>query len=414
MSAAPMRAVLVTHSNGGGGAGRATQRLFQALDGIGMDVAMLADWRHGSDPRVRTTRGPLTAARRRLRISLEELPAFLARDPRRRLFSPGLTSAFTAHRVERLMPGVVNLHWTGYGCMSIHQIGRLAAPVVWTLHDMWPMTGGLGYDDVAGGGSTALERWVLHRKERSWWRPMSLVAPSAWLAGVARRSPITASWPAHVIPNPIDVTAFAPGSREASRERLGLDPGALIVAFAAGAAISDPRKGADLLAGAIGAASARLRRPVQLVVLGGEHGHHGPALPPGTRWLGQLDGPRLVDAYRSADLTVVPSRQDNLPQAATESVACGVPVVAFAVGGLPDVIGLGEEACGALVPTGDEVALGQAIADLLADPQGRARMGAHGRRRALRLWAPEPVARAYAAVFDEAVERERVRRSAGE
>ena len=415
MSRTPLRAVLVTHSNGGGGAGRATQRLFEALDGIGMDVAMLADWKHGTDPRVGTTRGPFSAARRRLRISLEELPAFLARDPRRRLFSPGLTNAFSAHRVEHLMPDVVNLHWTGYGCMSIHQIGRLTAPVVWTLHDMWPMTGGLGYDDVLDGHDTGLERWVMHRKERSWRRPMSLVAPSAWLAEIAQRSHITAHWPTHVIPNPLDTTMFAPGSRDAARHRLNLDPEALIVAFAAGASIDDPRKGADQLAGAMAAASSRLGRPVQLVVLGGEPSeHHGLVLPANTLWLGQLDGARLVDAYRSADLTVVPSRQDNLPQAATEAVACGIPVVAFDIGGLPDVIGPTDEACGALVPAGDVEALGQAIADLLANPTARARMSEHARQRALRHWAAEPVAHAYAAVFAEAREREQVRRSAAE
>ena len=101
----------------------------------------------------------------------------------------------------------------------------------------------------------------------------------------------------------------------------------------------------------------------------------------------RADVPRLL---RASSLAVLPTRTEALPTTLIEAAACGLPVVATDVGGVPEVVSHGET--GLLVPPGDPTALGDAIARLLADPARRAAMGAAARRTAverfdMRVWA---------------------------
>jgi glycosyltransferase involved in cell wall biosynthesis len=399
-----MRALLISHSNGGGGAGRATQRLYEALDNnTDIELAMYADFKHGTDSRIRTA----DPGQRSRRIRLEEIPAWLTRNPEPRKYSPGIASAIQARDIDRGAWDVINLHWTGFGTISIRQIGNLQTPIVWTMHDMWAFTGGLTYEDdsdtaawrsgYAGRSVWDLERWTYRRKARNWHRPMHFVSPTRWLASLAQSSPLIGSWPVEVIPNPIDLDQFTPGPQAAARRSLGIDQHRPTVTVAVGGDPSDLRKGLDQLARALHQVSAAVD-DVQLVVLGSstppEFWKHGGWA---EYWLGPVDDHTLIAGYQAADAVVVPSRQDNLPQTATEPQACGVPVVAFRVGGLDDAVADGET--GVLINPGDATALASAISRLLTDTNIASGMGAAARMRATRLWSPGVIARAYAEVF---------------
>lgn len=373
---------------------------------------MYADFKHGGDARISTIHGPLARRRQRARITTEELPAYLAHHPSKSLFSPGLTSAITAGMINRSDVDVVNLHWTGYGTLSIRQLGRITKPVVWTLHDMWAATGGLNYDDDApdarwrvgyndtspvGSERFDIERWVAKRKQRHWRTPRYLVTPSRWLAAVMRDSALLHDWPVTVIPNPVDVTQFAPTDKREARDHLGVSHEARLVVAVLGTDLHDPRKGFDLLVAAL----RQIHLPsVEIAIVGHAHAPADwPTDMPMTHWLGRLDDFGMVAAYNAADLVVVPSRQDNLPQTATEPQACGVPVVAFDVGGLADAVE--HEVSGLLVPAQDPSALALAVERLLGDHALRQRFASQSRARAQRLWAPTVVGNAYAHLFSE-------------
>ena len=131
-------------------------------------------------------------------------------------------------------------------------------------------------------------------------------------------------------------------------------------------------------------------------------GQHEPHSPPRlgfqTHYTGHLhDDLSLRVLYSAADVMVVPSRQEVFGQTASEAHACGIPVVAFDTGGLPEIVE--DSVTGALAEPFDPQALATAIRWVLEDPQRRRALGVAARDRAERLWAPARVAGLYADVY---------------
>lgn len=394
-----MKALLLSHSNGGGGAGRATQRLFDALDShTDTDLRMHVDFKQGIDPRVFNNEGLLWEKRRSLRITTEEIPAYVTRHGNPRLFSPGLVSAMTARRIDALQADVINVHWTNFGYLSIGNLAKITTPMVWTLHDMWAVTGGMNYEPEDLSQDTdhyaGIEKWVAQHKRSVWTKPFHVVTPSQWLANIVQRSELGRTWTVDVIPNPLDLELFAP--RPARGNTGQGEPIRVIVSL--GGAIGDPRKGFDLLIESL----SQITSDIHLLVIG----HSEPpsdwprGLPP-TTWLGYLNDAELVAAYASADMAIVPSRQDNLPQTATEPVACGLPVIAFNIGGIPEIVDHGVN--GFLADPEDTRHLASLIDGLSQQPALRAEMSARGRDRAELLWSPQTVAARYQELFERLV-----------
>lgn len=402
---------MLSHGNGGGGAGRATDRLFHALDGEGADLRMHVDFRHGDDPRVLTNTGPLAEQRRSLRIQVDEIPAVTAGHPHPELFAPATQSALSARHIDAMGADLVDVHWMNFGYLSIEQIGRIRTPLVWHMHDMWAFTGGENYADDGTdarwrtGYTTRapyplrwdIERWVYRRKQTHWRTPRHLIASSSWMAQMAQASPLTGAWPVSVIPNPVDTDAYAPGDSKTARQVLGLPQDTALVVALLPTHLDDPRKGFDLLRRAMQCLSAD-HPDVELAVVGHtQPPTDWPAGMPRTHWLGRQDDTGCIAAYRAADVVVVPSRQDNSPQTATEALACGTPVVAFDATGLPDFVG--HEETGYLATAEDPQDLAHGIAWVLADQERRTLLGAEARRRAVDRWSPPVVARAHLELY---------------
>lgn len=107
--------------------------------------------------------------------------------------------------------------------------------------------------------------------------------------------------------------------------------------------------------------------------------------------------------YAAADVFVIPSRQNNLPNTGLEAHACGTPVVAFRTGGL---VGIVDDRCtGALADPFEPESLAAAIRWVLEDPQRRQQLGVAARHRAERLWDPARVAGIYAKVYWQVLEQ---------
>jgi glycosyltransferase involved in cell wall biosynthesis len=127
---------------------------------------------------------------------------------------------------------------------------------------------------------------------------------------------------------------------------------------------------------------------------------HG-ALATKVRLLGRLDEKGVIEALARASIFVLPSRRESLGVALMEAMSCERPVVAAAVGGVPEVLDGGR--CGMLVPPEDPLALASAIAGLLADPERRAALGAAGRERVRSRFRLDESVMALRAVWREAI-----------
>jgi glycosyltransferase involved in cell wall biosynthesis len=234
---------------------------------------------------------------------------------------------------------------------------------------------------------------------------MTLIAPTRWLADCVRASALMHDWPVHVIPNPLDTTLFTPVARETARHLLGIPQQQPVILFSAMGGSRDPRKGFGLLREALlRLREQRVTDDILCVILGQEEPAQRPDIGFPARWLGQLhDDTALALAYNAADITIVPSRLDNLPQTGTEAQACGCPVVAFDTGGLPDIVE--HETTGYLASPFDTEDLARGIAWVLEDPARRDRLSSGARARAERLWSYDTVVPRYLDVYRSLIAR---------
>lgn len=173
----------------------------------------------------------------------------------------------------------------------------------------------------------------------------------------------------HVVPRGVDPARFFPGDREQARQRLGL-PLDWPVLLWVGRMV--PVKGLDVLIAACKRLAAQ-GTGFQLCLVG--DGPLRPALEQTCRaagladcvtFIGSVGQHHLPDWYRSADVTVLPSRSEGIPNVLRESLACGTPFVASRVGGIPEIA---DESSCRLVPPDDPAALAGAIAEVIAQPK---------------------------------------------
>ena len=214
-----------------------------------------------------------------------------------------------------------------------------------------------------------------------------------------------------IVPCGVDVDLFRPDERSAARARLGLGSERVLLFVGR----PTPVKGLEILLRALARLKADGFRDttLRLVIVGGDRNERPDderarlrALADGLgvgAWLdfkGPQPQPALPDYYRAADLCLVPSHHESFGMAALEAMACGAPVVASRVGGLATTIQDGVT--GVLVPPRDEVALGAAIASLLADEPRRLTLGRHAARWAQSFAWPS-VTRLLLDVYEELV-----------
>ena len=275
-----------------------------------------------------------------------------------------------------LRPDVVHLHnLHGYYLnvpMLFAHLRAARLPVVWTLHDAWPVTGHCAYFTFV-----ACERWKSqcfscpqqriypaswardrsrpnHALKRRWFADMPnlrLVTPSRWLKGVVQES-FLRPYPVEVIPNGIDLSVFHPVDPGPIRRKYALGSSRIVLGVASPWNI---RKGLDSF--------VRLARdlpPDLRIVLVGLSPRQLRALPPGIVGIQRTENVEDLRAlYSAADVLANPTKEDNFPSVNLEAMACGTPVVAFDVGGATEAL---DHLTGESIPPGDHEAWATAVA----------------------------------------------------
>ena len=407
-----MKILLVNAYAKSGGASVAAHRLYAALNGAGADICMLVQNPEGIEkPAVWTTQDRW-AAQRPLLDALPVLPWRHRRTPH--WGNAWLGNAATRSAIRDFAPDVTHLHWVNHGMLSLRDVARLQGPVVWTLHDSWIFTGGCHspqecqkFRTVCGACPELSSRW---KHDLSWWNwkrkqtvwrqaRFVLVAPSRWLSGVAKSSALMSGRRIEVIPNAVDTALFRPVDRSAARHALGLPGNAKVFLYGAHGAATDWNKGMDLWRAAL--PTIARQHPDAIAMVAGLTAGSLAGLPLPVHELGVVSPERLALAMAAADVTVVPSRMENLPNMVAESLACGTPVAAFAVGGIPEMIQPGQT--GFLAQPHDPDDLARAICNLLEK-------GSHLRTTCVAIaratYAQETVARRHLDLYRSLLEPE--------
>jgi glycosyltransferase involved in cell wall biosynthesis len=262
-------------------------------------------------------------------------------------------------------------------------IARQRSPVIWTLHDMWALGDGEGsyFDETSVRGGIKAPR-VQKLCMGLGKYPIVLTAPSKWLADLTTEMNEQKCW--H-LPNPMDFQVYSPRDQAAARRRFGL-PKKGVVILAGADSLKDERKGFDLLLEAWGQG-----RKGATLALFGRNGQERE----GIVSLGSIDTDvAMADAYRAADLYVHPARQENAPCTIQESLACGTPVLAFAVGGIPEMVVPSKT--GFLAARLSPESLAETLVSALADPEQLREMRERCRQHAEEIWNPEKLMRQFA------------------
>jgi glycosyltransferase involved in cell wall biosynthesis len=280
---------------------------------------------------------------------------------------------------------VIILHWVNGGMLSIKAIEnilKLNKPVYWFMHDMWPITGGCHHAFECEKYKSHCERCPMannmrgSRVKRDWSHiqfaykmkhlsrhsNLHFITPSKWLADKVSESALFGRHDVHVCRNVLDTNIFTPCDKVEARKRLHLPLGKKLILFGADN-LSSPYKGWPYLRDA-------LSKPIdgaECVLYGNCDQDLQSQIAINVNSLGKIsDTHKLVDLYSACDVFVTPSLADNYPNVIIEAMACGLPIVGFATGGIPEMIATGRD--GIVVNAYDSTALRDAILSVLDEP----------------------------------------------
>lgn len=305
-------------------------------------------------------------------------------------------------KLKQIHPDIIHFHnLHGYYLnveVLFEYLSQTQIPIVWTLHDCWPLTGHCSYFDYVNCSKWKTEcgqcpnrkgypeSWFVDRSTENFRkkkelftsvRNMTFVTPSHWLKGIVEES-FLGSYPVRVIHNGIDLNVFKPVWKENIKEKYGLNANCKMILGVA--SIWDRRKGlADFIQ-----MKGMLAKDEQIVLVGLNKKQIS-ELPTGIIGVSRTENVHeLAALYSAADVFVNPTWVDNFPTTNIEALACGTPVVTYQTGGSPEAV---SQDTGMAVAKGNVAALYQATTKLME--KGKNAYQSACRRRAELLFNKE-------------------------
>lgn len=357
-----MKIVLINTSERSGGAAIACNRLMNALNKEGIDVKTLVLDKATEDSNiVSVNTSSLKKGINFFRFIWERFIIFVNNKFKRDgIFEVSLANVGVHSWHNKIIKDadIIHLHWVNHGMLSLKGIKKLLSlgkPIVWTMHDMWPM---LGIDHylgrrtsyqpekyslyLSGREESGISLRVFNKKKEIYKKGnINFVACSKWLYLMAKESYLLSDQQVISIPNPIDTDIYKPINKIEARTSLNLPLDKKILLFGS-CKITDKRKGIDYLIEACNILNKEypsLKEEIGIIILGKEADFFREQIPFTVYPINYTNNTKdIINIYNSSDLYAIPSLEDNLPNMIMESMACGVPCVGFNIGGIPEMI----------------------------------------------------------------------------
>lgn len=300
---------------------------------------------------------------------------------------------------------IINFHWVSDFLDYSSFFSKNTKPVVWTLHDMNPFSGGEHYEEKYLGidENGFPKKRVLTQKEREVSKNvkilkmkalhkvhnLTLVSPSQWLGNLCKTSDVFKDFPVKCISNSLNTDIYKLRGKNEAREFLNIPLDKKVILFVA-ESLTNHRKGfaflkqsveyidnSDVVISVVGKNQAKLNfeNIIELGMI--------------------KDEVKMSMAYAAADVFVIPSLMDNLPNTVVESLCCGTPVIGFPIGGMPDMIANGEN--GLLTSEISVKALVKTIEEFLSNIEDYDREAIH--KEAVKKYCLDVQAKSYIDLF---------------
>lgn len=291
----------------------------------------------------------VTRVKGAVRCRLDLLPTWFYRNRKKIIFSPGLTGYDFTKTQHYEQADIIHLHWINAGFVNLRHLSKVDKPIIWTMRDMWPMTGGCHYaigcdnyqkgcgwcKELASNVKNDLSRFVLWRKKKNLQRNMKIVGISTWLSECATKSELFRNFDVRTISNNINSSDFKPIEKHIARDVLDLPENSKIV-LAGAQSFKEVWKGFDLYLKALQYLSGE---NIFLLFFGKIDEVYLGKLGFGYKNLGFLhDTTSLRLAYSAADVFVAPSSMEAFGKTIGEAMSCGTPVVCFDATGPKDIV----------------------------------------------------------------------------
>ncbi|MFC3809552.1 glycosyltransferase [Lacihabitans lacunae] len=351
-----MKIALINIDDNLGGASIASIRLLNSLKKYtNLDVSLFVQNKTLDNSNIiQIKQGNNYKLKNKLRFIVERL-FFLKYEKEKKirfLFSPAIIGIDLTKKINLLEYDLIHLHWINFGFLSLNNLEKifeLNKPIVWTLHDMWPFTGGCHYSGTCENFKTNcgncepflrnhfkndLSNKIFLKKQKIYKdKNIYFVGCSKWISNLAKSSNLLPKRHIFNIPNPINNGVFKKLNRERLREKYNLNPDKNYILFLA-MNTEDERKGFKYFIDSI-FLLRNINIEFEILVVGKIN---SPLLKTSINLPKTISEDILCEYYNLADVFIAPSLQDNLPNTIVESLSCGTPVVSFNIGGIPEII----------------------------------------------------------------------------
>jgi glycosyltransferase involved in cell wall biosynthesis len=321
--------LILTHNISAGGAATACRRLIAAFkhQEIPVELISVKEW---NSPYLLQKQ-----ARRIYFIFLSKLDIKICRllsSDRSHWLSSGLIGSITASSINVRKPSVVNVHWIGHATISIRQLSKIECPIIITMHDEWWIEEISHYKiDKARDSRNPLKKRILKHILQQKIQLLTNEKVRIVCLSSEMKEKIAVLLPSktpqiYVIPNPVNAEIFRPLKSEVRNDKT--------ILFAGG--LTDNRKGFDLLENILNSMKEPCLVKVPGLGINRKYGLNQQIL---MKHVSKINDEREMNLlYNQSDICIVPSRQEALPQVATEALMTGTPVACFDVGGLRDIV----------------------------------------------------------------------------
>jgi glycosyltransferase involved in cell wall biosynthesis len=351
-----MKILILSTFDINGGAAKAAFRLFESLIKFpGVEIKMVVKEKSSNNSNVIFKKSIFSKYFALILQALDNLILIFYPKRSRVLFSSAFISQDSILEIiNEFRPDIINIHWINNGFISLQQISKFPnIPIVFSMHDMWITTGGCHYsldclkfqnkcsscDQLKSSSPYDLSTFNFNSKVKliqNLNRKISFIGLSTWISELAKKSKIVGMRQVVNLPNTINADFYKPLNKQNCKDVLGINTSKKILLYGAVNATTNKIKGFEHLKNAIRLLDIN---DYLLVIFGNSENDFDIGCDIELLKFGFINDELTMRAlYNASDVFLLPSIQENLSNSIMESLSCGVPAVAFNIGGNSDII----------------------------------------------------------------------------